>query len=157
MNLKPSQSDLINLLKGENAHVPTERALEGIKPEDRHVQPMDQIHTIWEELEHLRIAQEDIICYAKDESWVSPEFPGGYWPKPVDRVTDEMWDSSLSAFITDLNDLISIVKESKWDLAEEIPHGEGRTYLRQVFLVAGHNAYHIGQIVQVRKMLGAWQ
>ncbi len=155
--MKPFQGDLISLLKGKNAHIPTAKALEGIKPEHRHLRPMDPIHTIWEELEHLRITQEDIVRYTEDESWVSPEYPTGLWPKPVDQVTDEMWDSSLSTFIGDLNDLIAIVNDSKWDLTEEIPHGEGRTYLRQVLLVADHNAYHVGQIVQVRKMLDGWE
>ncbi len=156
MNLKLLQGDLVHLLFGKNAHVPTRKALEGIKSVNRHIRPMDPMNTIWEELEHLRIAQEDIIHYTQEASWVSPEFPAGLWPKPVDRVTDEMWDSSLSAFMGDLNKLIAIVEESEWDLTQEILHGEGRTYLRQVLLVADHNAYHIGQIVLIRKMLGNW-
>jgi hypothetical protein len=104
----------------------------------------------------MRIAQEDILRYTLDSSWKSPGWPDGYWPPPDERVTDEKWKASVAGFFSDREELVNLVKNSSLDLTAEIPHGEGRTYLREVLLVADHNAYHLGQIVQTRKALGDW-
>ena len=151
------RESLVKLLRGKEAHVSVRQAIEGLKPELRHVRPQAGTHSIWEEFEHLRIAQEDILSYTLDASWQSPEWPGGYWPTQAERVTDEMWDASVTAFFSDLEEVIKLVTDATIDLTASIPHGEGKTYLREVFLVADHNAYHLGQIVQTRKMLGDWK
>jgi hypothetical protein len=104
----------------------------------------------------MRIAQEDILRYTLDASWVSPDFPEGYWPKETDEVTEEAWEASVAAFFADLEAVIRLVGDQNLDLTSEIPHGEGRTYLREILLVADHNAYHLGQIAQTRKALGDW-
>jgi uncharacterized damage-inducible protein DinB len=109
---------------------------------------------VWEELEHLRLAQEDILRYTLDQGWVSPEWPQGYWPRQ--DPTDEAWAASRSRVQADLEELLALVRDPQRDLTARLPKGEGRTYLRQVLLVADHNAYHLGQIVQTRKLLGAW-
>jgi hypothetical protein len=111
------------------------------------------------DLEHMRIAQEDILRYTLDAAWQSPEWPGGYWPPPApaDRITDEMWEASVKAFFSDLEEVIKLVSDPDIDLTASIPHGDGKTYLREVLLVADHNAYHLGQIVQTRKLLGDWK
>ncbi len=150
------RESLVKLLRGKQAHVSVRQAIEGLKPELRHVRPHAGLHSVWEDLEHMRIAQEDILRYTLDASWQSPEWPGGYWPRPEEQVTDEMWESSVAAFFSDLEEVIKLVTDTTIDLTASIPHGEGKTYLREVFLVADHNAYHLGQIVQTRRLLGNW-
>ena len=104
----------------------------------------------------MRIAQEDILRYTLDKTWKSPPFPSGYWPSNNDNLTDEIWEKSVSDFFNDLNEVIELVGNSSIELTSQIPHGEGRTYLREILLVADHNVYHVGQIVQIRKILGNW-
>lgn len=148
---------LVELLEGGHAHVTPKRAPAGVASSKRGHRLSPRTTSIWEELEHLRLAQEDILNYTLDPEWKSPAFPDGYWPKPVKRVTDAAWKKSVNAFLADLGRIVALVKNTKIDLTSEIPHGEGRTYLRQVLLVADHNAYHLGQIVTMRKQLGDWK
>ena len=151
------REQLVELLRGGEAHIKADAALANVSPQFRNVRPAPKVHSIWEELEHLRIAQEDILRYTIDASWKSPEFPGGFWAAKAESVTDEMWKASVDGFFADLEEVITLVQDAKLDLTAEIPHGEGRTYLREVLLVADHNAYHFGQIVQARKLLGDWR
>jgi hypothetical protein len=150
------REQLVKLLRGGEAHVKAEAALAGVNPEFRSVRPVAGVKSVWEELEHLRLAQEDILRYAIDASWESPAFPGGYWPANSEPVTDQAWKASVDAFFADLEEFVTLVQDSKVDLTATFPHGEGRTYLRQILLAADHNAYHLGQIVQARKLLGDW-
>jgi hypothetical protein len=150
------RKNLIELIEGGHAHATAKQALDGVTPERRNVRPAPGVQSVWEELEHLRIAQEDILRYTLDPKWQSPEWPSGYWPLPGEAVSDEMWAGSVSRFFSDLAELVRLAGDSSRDLTGEIPHGEGRTYLRQILLAADHNAYHIGQIVQARKLLKDW-
>jgi uncharacterized damage-inducible protein DinB len=150
------RAQLVSLLQGGEAHVKAEAALADIDPQFRNVRPTADVHSIWEELEHLRIAQEDILRFTIDSSWESPKWPDGYWPGENQQVTDEMWEASVEAFMADLEEVTKIAREPNLDLTAKIPHGQGQTYLRQILLVADHNAYHLGQIVQVRKLMGDW-
>lgn len=150
------RASLAELLRGGTAYVKARKALEGIEPELRTTRAAEGLHSVWEELEHIRIAQEDILRYTLDAAWKSPKWPDGYWPSPDNTVTDEMWSASVAGFFADLEEVIGLVEDSSVDLTAKFPHGEGRTYLRQVLLVADHNAYHLGQIVQTRKALGNW-
>ena len=104
----------------------------------------------------MRLAQEDILRYTLDPDWVSPTFPEGYWPVDSNPVTQSDWDNSVANFLRDLGDVIKIVEDESIDLTAQIPHTEGHTYLREILLVADHNAYHLGQIAQIRKELGDW-
>lgn len=151
------REQLVELLRGGEAHVKADAALANVNPQLRNVRPPADVHSVWEELEHMRIAQQDILRYALDASWTSPEWPEGYWPAKTESVTDEMWQASLDGFLADLKELIRLVQDSTVDLTAKIPHGEWRTYLRQILLVADHNSYHLGQIVQTRKLLGDWR
>jgi DinB family protein len=151
------REQLTELLRGGEAHVKADAALANVNPQFRNVRPPAEVHSIWEELEHMRIAQQDILRYTLDSSWTSPEWPDGYWPEKTDTVTDEMWQASIDGFLADIEELIALVKNPAVDLTAKIPHGDWRTYLRQILLVADHNAYHLGQIVQARKMLGDWR
>ena len=151
------REQLIKLLRGAEAHIDAEAALAAVGAEFRNVRPVADVRSIWEELEHMRIAQEDILRYTIDSSWKSPEWTAGYWPAEGVSVTDEMWKASVDGFFADLDEVIRLVQDPKVDLTAKIPHGEWRTYLRQVLLVSDHNAYHLGQIVQTRKLLGDWR
>lgn len=154
MNDSVLRRNLVELLRGGHAHLSVERALNGLDPSLRNVRPAGGLHSVLEEFEHMRLAQEDILRYTLDASWVSPAFPEGYWPG--DGPTEEKWAASVAAFFSDLEEVIGMVEDPNLDLTAGIPHGEGRTYLRQALLVADHNAYHLGQIVSARKALGDW-
>jgi DinB superfamily len=152
MNDEIIRAQLVDVLTGEHAHISLGSALKGLPREDRGLRR--GAHSVWEILEHMRLAQEDIIRYTFDPTWKSAKWPEGYWPKrPVP--TDAEWNASVKAFRKDLDELVAFVRDPKTDLTARFPHGEGRTYLRQVLLVADHNAYHLGQLVQVRKQLAA--
>jgi hypothetical protein len=156
MNDKNFRINLVELIRGGSAHVSLEKALSDINPEIRNFRGTPNIHSIYEELEHMRIAQEDILRYTLESGWESPEWPDGYWPDDNDTMDDNTWENTFSGFFIDLESLIELVNNDKIDLTEEIPHGEGRTYLREILLVADHNAYHIGKIIDIRKILGDW-
>lgn len=156
MNDSILRQNLVELLRGGHAHLTPEHALNGLSPSLRNVRPANSPHSVWENLEHMRLAQEDILRYTIDASWVSPDFPEGYWPKETGELTEEAWTTSVAAFFADLEEVIKLIEDESLDLTSEIPHGEGHTYLREILLVADHNAYHLGQIVQIRKSLGDW-
>jgi len=147
---------VVELLTGGHAHVPALEAVAGLDAALRGKRPAEAIHSVWEELEHMRIAQEDILRYTLDPAWESPAWPEGYWPA-VREPTEAQWLAALERFQGDLEEVCALVKDPRRDLTARLPHGEGRTYLRQALLVADHNAYHAGQIVQARKLLGAWR
>ncbi len=151
------REQLVALLTGEHAHASVLHAIEGLPPGLRGGRPQAAVKSAWEELEHIRIAQEDILRYTLEPGWVSPKWPEGYWPPRAESVGDAQWESSASRFEADLQAVCALARDSRYDLTARIPHGEWRTYLRQILLIADHNAYHAGQIVQVRKALGAWR
>jgi hypothetical protein len=156
VNDKNLRKNLIELLRGGSAHVDFEKALADINPDLRNFRPEPNIHSVYEELEHMRLAQEDIYWYTIQEGWESPEWPDGYWPDDNDSLNDEIWNSTFQRFFDDLERVIDLVNDDSIDLTAEIPHGEGRTYLREILLIADHNVYHIGKIIDIRKMLGNW-
>jgi len=155
MDDKVVRDTVVALLTKGNAHVTVDKALEGLPAALRGRRPAEGGHSVWEELEHMRLAQEDILRYTLDQAWVSPEWPQGYWPsqEPPD---DDAWNASIARFRADLQEVVALTQDPERDLTSRLPQGQGRTYLRQVLLVADHNAYHLGQIVQTRKLLGAW-
>lgn len=150
------REQLVELLTGGHAHAGVERAVAGLPAGLRAARAAPGLHSVFEELEHIRIAQEDILRYTLGAAWKSPEWPKGYWPAPTDAVDDARWQASLQGFRSDLQAVCELARDGRRDLTARIPHGEWRTYLRQILLVADHNAYHAGQIVQTRKALGAW-
>lgn len=150
------RKQLVDQLRGEHAHVTAERAIEGLEPRFRCARPAPGLHAVWELVEHMRIAQQDILRYTLDPAWRSPEFPAGYWPAATETVSDADWKRSVSGFKADLQEVCALARDPARDLTARIPHGEWRTYLRQVLLVADHNAYHAGQVVLARRLLGAW-
>jgi uncharacterized damage-inducible protein DinB len=147
---------LATLLTGDEAHVSVRKGIDGLHPENRHRTPAGFDHSVWEQLEHMRLAQQDILRYTLDATWQSPKWPEGYWPKPGTELTDVAWQLTVDGFFADLDGVVQLAMDPKRDLTAPIPHGEGRTYLRQVLLVADHNAYHGGQLLAIRKALGDW-
>ena len=156
-NDKALREQLVKLLTSTEAHATFEDAVKDFPEELRGKRPEGAEHSPWQLLEHLRIAQWDILEYALNKSHKSPEFPEGYWPASPGPASAKLWDESVRSFHFDLKRLCDLVLSDSTDLYAKIPHGEGQTILRQALLTADHNAYHIGQFVLVRKLLGAWQ
>ncbi|MGA8742145.1 MAG: DinB family protein [Terracidiphilus sp.] len=147
---------LVELLKGGHAHATFEQAVKGLPEELRGKVPSGAEHSPWQLLEHLRIAQWDILEFSRGEEHESPKWPEGYWPKEKAPADEKAWDKSVRAFKKDLKEMIALVEDPKTDLFSKIVHGDGETVLREALLAADHNAYHIGQLVLVRRLLGAW-
>jgi uncharacterized damage-inducible protein DinB len=156
MNDKSLRNSLVELLRGGQAHATLQSALESIDPQKRNIRPQGFQHSIWQVLEHMRLAQEDILRFTIDPNWLSPEFPKGYWPTDPEQMNESDWQKSVTGFFADLEETIKLTNDQSIELTAEIPHGEGRTYLREILLIADHNSYHLGQIVQIRKALEDW-
>lgn len=157
MNDNELTSQLINLMSVEQAHISFENALKGLRPENRAKKPKPGLHSVWDELEHIRITQEDILQYALDPEWKSPSWPDNYWPADTNKVSDKDWEKSVNVCISDKDKLIKIIKDKGQKITEIIPHTKSHSYLREILIAAQHNSYHIAQIVLIRKMLGDWE
>lgn len=147
---------LINLLTKGHAHVTFEDAVKNLAVELRGKRPKGVEHSPWEILEHLRIAQWDILEFSRDAKHKSPDWPSGYWPKSPAPPDAKAWDKCVRAFRRDLKAMCALVSDEKTDLYAKIPYGDGQTILREALLTADHNAYHLGEMVLVRRLLGAW-
>ncbi|HWX25429.1 MAG TPA: DinB family protein [Vicinamibacteria bacterium] len=147
---------VLYVLRGGGAHVTFEQAVEGLPPKQRGLRPKDLSLSPWRLLEHLRLAQQDILEFCRDPKHVSPNWPEGYWPTGDGPKDGAAWDKSLKAFRSDLEAMQDLVGDSATNLFARIPHGDGQTVLREALLVADHNAYHVGQLVLVRRLLGSW-
>jgi hypothetical protein len=147
---------LVYLLSGDGAHASFDTAVARFPAPLRGAKLAGAPHTPWQILEHLRIAQRDILEFSRDPKHVSPEFPDGYWPGSDAPRTARAWNDGIRAFRADRQAMIALVADPSTDLFARIPHGDGQTILREALLVADHNAYHLGQFILLRKLLGAW-
>lgn len=147
------RSHLVNLLTKAEAHVDLRTSLENFPRGLRGNKPQGAPHTAWQLLEHMRIAQWDILQFCLHAKHKSPKWPDDYWPQTEAPADDKAWDKSVRSFLSDLNAVCEMVKDPKLDLLAKIPHGDGQTYFREALLVADHNAYHLGQLVLMRRML----
>lgn len=147
---------LLNLLRGGGAHLDFDAAVAELPAKLRGGKVPGVPHTPWRLLEHLRIAQWDILEFCRNPRHASPTFPEGYWPKGDAPPDDAAWSRSVAAFRADLKAMQELVADPKTDLFAPIAHGKGQTVLRKALLVADHNAYHLGQLVVVRRLLGTW-
>ena len=152
---------LVALLDGGNAHATFDAALadfpsalRGLKPE---MGEQAAPYSPWQLLEHMRIAQWDILEFSRNARHISPEWPEGYWPRSLKPPDPRTWNKSVESFRADLQAMKDLVANPNTDLFARIPHGSGQTILREALLVADHNAYHVGQLVLLRKLLGAWK
>ncbi len=153
---KALRQHLLYLLRGGGAHLDFEKAIASLSPELRGVKPAGIPFTAWRLLEHLRISQWDILEFSRDPKHVSPKWPEGYWPEGDAPPNEAAWGRSVKSFRAGLQAMQKLVADSGIDLFARIPQGEGQTILREALLVADHNAYHLGQIVLLRRLLGAW-
>ena len=147
---------VIYLLDGGGAHLNFEQAIGGLPQDLRGAKVPGVPHTAWRLVEHLRICQWDILEFCRNPEHVSPGFPDGYWPETDAPPDEKAWERSIEAFRADLRAVIDLVADPGTALVAPIPHGHGQTILREALLVADHNAYHLGQLVFLRRYLGAW-
>jgi len=152
----PLREQIARLLAWEDAHAGFDAAVGGIAPRQRGAVPQGMPHSPWQLLEHLRIAQRDILEFCTAPKYQEMKWPEDYWPKSAAPESDAAWDRSVAAFHADLEALAALARDPSVDLFGRVPNGTGQTYLRELLVVADHNAYHIGQIVLVRRGLGIW-
>jgi hypothetical protein len=150
------RQNLLYLVRGGGAHAKFDDAVRSLPPNLRGKKPSNFPHSPWMLLEHLRIAQWDIVEFSRNAKHVSPKWPEGYWPKTPVPPSDTAWAKSIQKFRADQKALLDLVANPKTDLFAKIPWGDGQTILREALLVADHNAYHIAQLIDVRRLLGAW-
>jgi hypothetical protein len=151
------RQQLVDLLAKGEAHAPFEDVVKNLPPKLRGARPQNFPHSPWMILEHLRLAQWDILEFSRNPRHVSPPWPAGYWPKTEAPPKAAAWNKSVQQFRRDRKAMQNLVTNPKTDLFAKIPWGDGQTILREVLLVADHNAYHLAQLVDVRRLLGAWK
>jgi uncharacterized damage-inducible protein DinB len=152
----PFRDLLGRLLAWEDAHVGFDAAVADLPPALRATQPSGLPYSAWQLLEHLRRTQHDILEFCRNPHYEELNWPADYWPATPAPPTEAAWDASIEAFRRDRESLQQLAGDPHVDLTARIPHGSGQTYLRELVLVADHSAYHIGQLVLVRRLLGAW-
>jgi hypothetical protein len=148
-------TELINLLQGGGAHVSLKDAVKGLPAAMRGVKTKDLPYSIWQLVEHIRIAQWDMLEFSKDGAHQSPKWPAEYWPKEAAPASDAAWRKSIKQIESDLEQFTSLMKKA--DIYAPIPHGTGQTILREALQIADHNAYHTAEIVVIRRLLGVWK
>lgn len=148
---------VLTLLRGGRAHVTFEKALANLPEDLRGKKPRGAPYTPWQQLEHMRIAQWDILEYIRNPQHVSPEWPQGYWPREASPARNA-WAKSVKSFLADRQALQDLADDCSTDLLARVPHDpKGPTNLDELLLVADHNAYHLGQMIILRRLLGAWR
>jgi hypothetical protein len=153
---KTLREHLVDLITGSNAHADFEAAIKNLPSELRGKAPKGAEHSPWQILEHLRIAQWDILEFSRNAKHESPKWPEGYWPGTAAPADDKAWEKSVREFRRDQKAMCDLISDPATDLYAKIPHGTGQTVLREALLIADHNAYHVGELVLVRRLLGAW-
>ena len=157
--LDPLRNQLVSILNWEEAHVGFDHALEGIPADRRGALAAGFEHSVWQLLEHMRLAQKDLLDFCVHAHYVHAlTWPDDYWPKDPAPPDDSAWDASIADFKADREALKGLARDTHVDLFARVPTGkEGHTYLRGLLLVVDHNAYHLGQLVAVRRALGIWR
>jgi DinB family protein len=148
---------LLELLEGAQAHATFDNVVADFPAEYRGEIPKDLPHSAWMLLEHMRIAQWDILDFSRNSKYKPMKWPDNYWPKSAAPPSAAAWDKSIKSFHNDLDAMKKLVSDPKTDLFAQIPWGEGQTILREAMLVADHNSHHLGQLIDVRRILGIWK
>jgi uncharacterized damage-inducible protein DinB len=156
MSDDPYRMHVLRVLDWEDAHVGFDAAVSDIPADMRGRQAPGLPYSPWQLLEHMRIAQHDIFDFCRNPKYVEMKWPDDYWPKTSEPPDPDAWEWSVAAFRRDREALKEFFADPHLDLFAAIPHGTGQTYLREALLVADHNAYHLGQLVAVRRVLGNW-
>jgi uncharacterized damage-inducible protein DinB len=147
---------VVNLLTVRQAHCTFEDAVAQMPVARVGEQPEEMPYSVWELMEHIRFAQRDILDYCRDPDYEAPDWPDGYWPDSAAPPSEDAWAEAVEGVKTDRDSLVDLVQDESLDLYDTVPASDEHTYLREMLLVADHNAYHIGQIVTVRRQLGLW-
>jgi hypothetical protein len=156
-DIKALREHVLYLLRGGGAHLDFNETISNFPVRLRGVRPAKLPYTAWRLLEHMRIAQWDILDFCRNPKYTPLDFPSGYWPRGDSPPNSGTWAKAVKDFRTDLNAIQRLVADPRTDLFAAIPHGEGQTILREALLVADHNAYHLGQLVILRRLLGIWK
>jgi len=151
------RKQLIELLRSRGAHADFDEAIDGLPEGLRGARVKDVPFTAWRLLEHLRLAQWDILEFSRNAKHKSPKWPEGYWPDADAPPNAAAWDASVAAFRRDLGEMEKLVSDPANNLFAPIAHGQGQTLLREALLLADHTSYHVGQLILLRRMLGAWK
>jgi uncharacterized damage-inducible protein DinB len=147
---------LSSLLDWGDAHARFETIIKDVAPELRGAVPEGLPYSPWQLLEHLRLSQQDILEFCRNPNYVEKHWPDDYWPSAAGPPDTKSWEKSVREFGEDQRAFQQLASTASVDLLAKIPHGTGQTYLREILLVADHNAYHLGQLVAVRRLLGDW-
>jgi hypothetical protein len=153
---KALRDELVRLLSGEGAHADFEEAVRDFPTELRSAKPAGTPHSAWELLEHLRLAQWDMLEFSRDPKHKSPDWPSGYWPTQPAPPDEAAWERSVAQFRSDREAMKKLVSDPNSDLFKRFEHGDGQSLLREALQMADHNAYHVGEMVFLRRTLGAW-
>jgi len=153
----PIREQLVRVLSSGEAHVDFDAAVRGIPAKLLGVRPKKLPYSLWQLLEHMRLAQRDILDFCRDPKYRAPKWPDDYWPKKPAPPSARAWGRSVAAYRADRLAIARLAANPKLKLTARIPHGDGQTYLREILLVADHTAFHLGEIVAVRRLLGAWE
>lgn len=148
---------LTRLLEWRDAHTDFESAVAGLPPALRGRKPEGLPYSPWRLVEHLRITQQDILDFCRNPGYTELDWPDDYWPESDAPPSEAAWEHSVASFRRGLAQLRALAADTSIDLFARVPHGTGQTYLRELLLVADHNAYHLGQLVTVRRLLGTWE
>jgi uncharacterized damage-inducible protein DinB len=148
---------LQKLLDWEDAHVNFDRAVNGVPHDARGAVPPGFAWSLWQLVEHIRLTQFDILDFCRNPSYVEPGSMEAYWPETPAPPSARAWEKTIAAVRRDRDGLKALAVDTEIDLFARIPHAAGQTYLRELILVADHTAYHVGQIVAVRRALGIWR
>lgn len=150
------RTQLLLLLKGGNAHLPFEQAVADFPPEHFNTRPPNVDYSFWQLLGHIRIAQWDILEFVRDPNHISPKWPKGYWPAPDATADAAQWAETLRLFRADMAALEAIVQDEALDLTAPLDHAPEYNILREILVVADHNAYHIGEFAILRSIMKTW-
>lgn len=150
-------NELTSLIRGGNAHVTLEEAVADIPPHLRTVIPDSLPYSIWQLLEHIRIAQQDIVDFSLSKNYNTLFWPNDYWPQPADVVTDEQWGDSIQEINEKQQRFFDLLQDEERDLFSPLPWGSGQNIVREAMLIADHNSYHTAEIVVARRLLGIWK
>jgi DinB family protein len=151
------REQLAKLLNWEDAHAGFDAAVTDLPARLRGTAPAGLPYSPWQLVEHLRITQHDILEFCRNPGYQEMQWPADYWPKAAAPPSAAAWDGSIEQFRRDQFDLQGLARDPKIDLEARIPHGTGQTYLRELLLAADHAAYHIGELIVLRRLLGAWK
>jgi uncharacterized damage-inducible protein DinB len=151
------REQLARMLDWEEAHLSLDAAIEGLPPAQRGIQPAGLPYSCWQLLEHIRIAQSDILEFSRNPNYRKRQWPDEYWPKSPTPPDQDAWDACAAAVRRDREALKALAKDPAVDLLAPLPHGTGQTCLRALLLAVDHTSYHVGQLIAVRRLLGKWK